>query len=84
MTLSRPLKDHTQLIIDSPALVLKQELRNKNNEIDKLRGELELCLDENASDYIIPDGPRAGGNYLKDLFHAKVIRINGVSQIKKA
>ena len=84
MTLSRPLKDHTHIIIDSPALVLKQELQNKNNEIDKLHGELELCLDENASDYIIPDGPRAGGNYLKDLFYAKVIRINDVLQIKKA
>ncbi|PKY41755.1 hypothetical protein RhiirA4_455408 [Rhizophagus irregularis] len=72
------------MILSQPHTHLNQELQNKDNEIDKLRGELELYLDENASDYIIPDGPYAGENYLKDLFYAKVIRINDVLQIKKA
>ncbi|GBB90252.1 hypothetical protein RclHR1_17130004 [Rhizophagus clarus] len=74
--LGRPLKDHTHIIIDSPALVYKQE-------IDRLREESELYLDENASDYIIPSGPRTGGSYLKDLFHAKIIRVNDVLRMEK-
>ncbi|PKY21167.1 hypothetical protein RhiirB3_409176, partial [Rhizophagus irregularis] len=79
----RLLEDHTHVIIDSPTLEKNAELRNKDNEIDKLCGELELYSDENASDYIITDNSHSGEGYLKDLCYAKIIRINDVLRIKK-